>query len=76
MLFVTIRHQGIAEGLLAQTIRKAQALNPGLSKLIVHSSPYAESIYEKMGFRKTGGIQHENGIEFFPMELTLEDESA
>ncbi|MCU7806487.1 MAG: GNAT family N-acetyltransferase [Candidatus Thiodiazotropha sp. (ex Semelilucina semeliformis)] len=69
MLFVTVHHQGIAKGLLARAIRKAQVRNPGLSKLIVHSSPYAESIYEKMGFRKTGGIQHENGIDFFPMEL-------
>ena len=69
MLFVTIQHQGIAKELLAQAISKARAFNPELSKLTVHSSPYAETIYQKMGFRKTGNVTTENGITYIPMEL-------
>ncbi|MCU7933219.1 MAG: GNAT family N-acetyltransferase [Candidatus Thiodiazotropha sp. (ex Codakia rugifera)] len=76
MLFVTIRHHGIAKKLLAQSITKSRALDPELSKLIVHSSPYAESIYQKMGFCKTGNATTENGITFIPMELVLDRENA
>ncbi len=76
MLFVTAQRQGIATELLAQAIGKARVFNTELSKLTVHSSPYAESIYQKMGFRKTGNIKTENGITYIPMELLLEDKSA
>ena len=76
MLFVTVRHQGIAKELLARTVIKARTLNPLLSKLIVHSSPYAEPIYQKMGFSKTGNSRTENGITYIPMELSLKDFSA
>ena len=76
MLFVAVQHQGIAKKLLAQAISKAHALNPDLSKLTVHSSPYAELIYQSMGFRKTGNITTENGITYIPMELLLEEEST
>ena len=76
MLFVAVQHQGIAKALLAQAIGKARVLNPGLSKLIVHSSPYAEPVYQKMGFHKTGDVTTENGITYIPMELLLKDKSA
>lgn len=71
MLFVTVHHHGIAKELLAKAISKAKASNPNLSKLIVHSSPYAEPIYEKMGFDRTGSITTENGITYIPMELDV-----
>ena len=76
MLFVAIQHQGIAKGLLIHTIRKARSVNPDLSKLTVHSSPYAEPIYLKMGFNKIGNARMEHGITYIPMELLLKDESA
>ena len=76
MLFVTIQHQGVAKELLAQAISKVRVLNPDLSKLTVHSSPYAEPIYKKMGFYRTGNTTTENGITYVPMELLLNDECA
>lgn len=76
MLFVTVQHQGVATELLTQAISKARALNPELSKLTVHSSPYAEPFYQKMGFQKTGNSMTENGITYIPMELLLNNESA
>ena len=75
MLFVAVRHQGFAKALLARTTVKARQRNPHLSKLIVHSSPYAESIYTKMGFSKTADTRTENGITYTPMELSLKDHS-
>ena len=76
MLFVSLRHQGIATELVKQAISKARSSVPELSKLIVHSSRYAVPIYQKMGFRKTGKATTENGITYFPMELLIENEIA
>jgi GNAT superfamily N-acetyltransferase len=76
MLFVTLRKQGIAQGLLSRSIEKALALHPSLSKLVVHSSPYAAEIYEKLGFHRSGPRTKENGIEYIPMELALNQRSA
>ena len=67
MLFVTLRHQGVAKELFAQAIRKARAVNPDLWKVTVHSSPYAESIYLKMGFRRIGRATTDHGITYIPM---------
>ncbi len=74
MLFVTVRRQGIAKELLSHAINKARALNSSLTKVTVHSSPYAEPIYQKLGFIKTGDIATENGITYIPMELLLTEE--
>ena len=71
MLFVAVRRQGIAKELLSQLIRKVRNLYPELSKIKVHSSSYAEPIYQKLGFRKTGNAMTENGITYIPMELYL-----
>ena len=73
LLFVSVRRRGIAKGLLDRAIRKACGLNPGLSTLVVHSSPYAEAIYRKMGFQKTGDAETVKGITFIPMALRIED---
>ena len=40
-------------------------------KITVNSSIYAETIYEKIGFKKTGELQEKNGIKFIPMEYNL-----
>ena len=73
MLFVTLQHHGIAKGLLARLITKAKETIPDLKKLIVHSSPYAENIYKKLEFIKTGDETIENGIIYIPMERSLLD---
>ena len=76
MLFVAVQLQGIAKKLLAKAIIKASALNPDLSYLTVHSSPFAEPIYQKLGFHKTGSTTTENGITYIPMKLWFKDENA
>lgn len=71
MLFVSLRRRGIAKELLERTIRRALMASPPVSKLTVHSSPYAEPIYEKMGFNRIGGVTKEHGITYIPMERNL-----
>lgn len=76
MLFVVLKQQGIAKKLLVHAIDKAKFENPGLSKVRVHSSPYAEVIYRKMGFRQIGNATNDHGIKYIPMELPVESENA
>ena len=71
MLFVSVQHQGIAKELLALAIRRALVASPPALKLTVHSSPYAEPIYRKMGFIQVGDVNSENGITYIPMERDL-----
>ncbi|MDO4466617.1 MAG: GNAT family N-acetyltransferase [Bacillota bacterium] len=40
--------------------------------LTVHSSIYAQKIYEKLGFKITGNLQNESGIHFIPMEYRVD----
>lgn len=40
-------------------------------KMTVNSSPYAVSVYAKLGFCQTDKEQVENGVRFTPMELRL-----
>jgi GNAT superfamily N-acetyltransferase len=71
MLFVSQRGQGIAKELVARAIERARVENPALSKVTVHSSPFAKTAYQKMGFRQTGDIATEQGIRYVPMALLL-----
>lgn len=73
MLFVTVRRKGVATALLKHAVEKIKTENPELKQLIVHSSPYALPIYEKMGFKVTGKKITENGIIYIPMKLSLTD---
>ncbi len=76
LLFVVLRKQGIAKELLARAIEKARSENPALSRLTVHSSPYAAAVYQKMRFRRTGHATTEHGIRYIPMELPLDSTDA
>ena len=71
MLFVTLRRRGIAKELLAQASCLVLAASAPVSKLTVHSSPYAESIYRRLGFSRTGDVTTEHGITYIPMEWDL-----
>jgi GNAT superfamily N-acetyltransferase len=71
LLFVILRHHGIANELLEHAIRRLQTAQVPISKLTVHSSPYAEPIYEKMGFHRMGGVTTDHGITYVPMERDL-----
>ncbi len=66
LLFVDENHQkkGIGKKLfhiLCETIEE--------NKITVNSSPFAEKIYEKLGFIKLSPIQEKDGIKFIPMEF-------
>lgn len=74
MLFVSQRGRGVAKALVASAIERAGREIPSLSKVTVHSSPYAETAYRKMGFRRTGDDVIEHGIRYAPMALLLRDE--
>ena len=74
MLFVTLREQGIAKALVTHAIEKARSKDSTISKVTVHSSPYAEAAYQKMGFRRIGTARIEDGIRYVPMELVLDDQ--
>lgn len=73
LLFVTLRGKGIGKELVTRIIEKAKHEDPSLSKVTVHSSPYAKVAYQKMGFRRSGNATTEHGIRYIPMELVLED---
>jgi GNAT superfamily N-acetyltransferase len=72
MLFVALRQHGIAKQLLARAIDKALSENPVLLKVTVHSSPYAEVAYRKMGFHRTANVKTVHGIKYIPMELPVD----
>jgi GNAT superfamily N-acetyltransferase len=64
LMFVDKQHQkkGIAKALFNHLLAKT-----GVSKITVNSSPYAQPIYEKLGFVKTAEKQEKDGIIFIPM---------
>lgn len=74
MLFVALRGRAIGKELVARAVEKARVQNPALTKVTVHSSPYAEAAYRRMGFRRTGDATTAHGIRYVPMELVLEDQ--
>ena len=72
MLFVSRRNRGIARALLERAIRHVLAADPTVSKLTVHSSPYARPFYEKMGFKQVTDVTTKHGITYIPMERGLQ----
>lgn len=73
LLFVKKEYhrQSIARNLLAKSIQDCCRANRNLSHITVNSSPYAVSIYEKLGFKKTNEEQVVCGIRFTPMKLSI-----
>ncbi len=73
LLFVKkeYHHQGIAKKLLQIAIDKCRKCNPDLALIDVDSSPFAVTIYEKMGFLKVDTEQVKTGIRFTPMMKRL-----
>lgn len=60
------QRQGIGKRLF-QTVRARCAFD----KMTVNSSPYAVTIYRKLGFRATHTEQAVNGLRFTPMEVKV-----
>lgn len=73
LLFVDAEHhlRGIARQLLRKALEIRRGCDPAISEITVNSSPYAVSIYEKLGFQKLGPEQIKNGMRFTPMVLKL-----
>lgn len=65
--------KGIARGLLNRAVDYLTVhseLFAG-SEITVNSSPYAELVYRRLGFEKTGEEQTVNGIRFIPMKMRV-----
>ena len=67
MLFVSTRRKGIAKELIRGALAECRRRRPGVNRITVNSSPFAEPVYSRMGFRATGPLQEKNGIIFVPM---------
>ncbi len=46
LLFVTLRGKGIGKELVTRAVERAKHKDPSLSKVTVHSSPYAKAAYQ------------------------------
>lgn len=62
--------QGIAKRLLQTALDIIKSHNK-LREITVNSSPYAQKIYEKMGFEATEPLQLKDGILYVPMRLKI-----
>lgn len=69
LLFVSDEYhqKGIAKSLINKAIQKTQKKYGKNTEITVYSSPYAERIYEKLGFEATDDEQEKNGIRYIPM---------
>lgn len=69
LLFVKEKYhrQGIAKILLDIALQELLASDESITEITVNSSPYAKTIYEKMGFAATDSLQQRDGILFVPM---------
>lgn len=72
LLYVKKNYQNksIAKKLLKLALNKSEKVEPPAS-IEVNSSPYAVTIYEKLGFIKKSSEKNVNGIRFTPMILRL-----
>jgi GNAT superfamily N-acetyltransferase len=73
LLFVKkkYQHHGIATRLLELAVNKCRKHNANTELIELNSSPFAVSIYEKLGFVKISDEQLKNGIRFTPMVKRL-----
>ena len=71
LLFVRERGKGVARDLFKHALEMCLEYEPGIVELTVHSSPYAVSIYERLGFIATDEERAENGIVYVPMKYSV-----
>ncbi|WP_423408137.1 GNAT family N-acetyltransferase [Heyndrickxia sp. MSNUG] len=72
MLFVKKEYhrQGIARRLF-QAVEEACKNTNGISEITVNSSPFAVTVYKRLGFIETDNEQFVNGIRFTPMSYLI-----
>jgi predicted GNAT family N-acyltransferase len=63
------RRRGIATALLE--LAEAEARAAGARRLVLHAQTYAQTLYERAGYRPRGRVFVEAGIEHVAMELPL-----
>jgi predicted GNAT family N-acyltransferase len=63
------RRRRIATGLLE--VAEDESRSAGGRRLVLHAQTYAQSLYEKAGYRTRGGVFSEAGIEHIAMEKEL-----
>ena len=70
LFFIKKKYQGkgIGKKLFGYYLRIIKNENPEIKTITVNSSIYAEKIYSRMGFIKSGEIQEKDGIKYIPME--------
>ena len=70
------QHKGIGKELLKFAIEYLRSGFPEKKiGIYVHSSTYAEKIYESLGFNKIADIQNIGGVKYFPMVYLEENKS-
>lgn len=63
--------QGIGKQLWLKAMQRCMEIEKNLEEVTVNSSPYAEKIYEKLGFNKSGPEQTVCGLRFIPMKRAI-----
>ena len=71
-----IRNMVFNHTLLDHAIALCRERKPGLNEIEVHSSPWAVSVYGKLGFEATGPEQEKCGIRYTRMVKKLEPQSG
>lgn len=78
LFFVDSSHQrkGVGRNLLNRVLAHCRVQNSELSEIDVHSSLFAVSIYEKLGFQQLKPEQVKNGIRFVEMIKRLDTQNS
>jgi GNAT superfamily N-acetyltransferase len=63
--------KGIGRALFEHSLGEIRRKHPGVKKITVNSSIYAEPIYAKLGFLRTAPVQEKDGITYVPMKYSL-----
>lgn len=74
LMFVKRKYQkrGIAKKLVELAVERCRQSKPDITFIEVNSSPYAVSIYERLGFTRVNAEQTVNGMRFTPMAFALD----
>lgn len=64
---------GIGRKLFERALDEIKKTYPEIRLVSVNASPFAEEIYQALGFVKTADLQERDGIRFIPMEYAIRD---